>query len=326
MYFALSSGMGKTCVVKTLVTDSTKDAAEFIKHGGLAAFPTETVYGLGADIFNEDAIREIFKAKGRPSDNPLIAHVADFNQIDKLTDDLTASARSLLREFSPGPLTVVVRSSPAVPRVVRAGLETIGIRLPRLELARNFLAACGGPVAAPSANISGRPSPTTWQAVLEDLNGRIDCVLQGPESEIGLESTVVDCTGETPVVLRAGSISLEQLRGLIPEIGMYSENCDATPRSPGMKHRHYSPSGKVVIGNKGSNGKKSSFIGISNPTDGFDHLLVCKDIDEYARSLYEFFRESDRLGIQSIYCEPVAETGIGLALMDRIRRAAESVG
>ncbi len=316
--------MRETLFVKTLLTNSAEEAAAIIRRGGVVAFPTETVYGLGANIFDEEAIAKVFQAKGRPADNPLIAHVADENQIKLLTDDLTPAAERLLQAFAPGPLTVVVCRSSAVPVIATAGLDTIGIRMPRLPLAREFLAACGVPVAAPSANLSGRPSPTTWKAVLEDLDGRIDCLLQGSTSEIGLESTVVDCTGEIPVVLRAGAVSIEEMRQVIPEIQFSADSDAETPRSPGLKHRHYSPNAEVVIGTTGVIADSSAFIGLQQPAGEFSVIRICKDPEEYARSLYEFFRECDRAGIGTIYCEPVVESGIGIALMDRIKRAAES--
>jgi L-threonylcarbamoyladenylate synthase len=310
--------------VETLLTNSPEQAAAFIRRGGLAAFPTETVYGLGANIFNQSALARIFEAKGRPADNPLIAHVANAGQVDLLTSDLTPSARILLDTFAPGPITVVVRKSAEVPLMATAGLDTIGIRIPRLPIAREFLKACGVPVAAPSANLSGRPSPTRWRAVMDDLNGRIDCILQGAEAEIGLESTVVDCTGESPVVLRAGSVSLEQIREVIPNVSQFSASDTESFRSPGMKYRHYSPRARVVLDLPTSTDASSGFIGLRTPSSGeFGHATICGDVSEYARSLYEFFRECDRLGIQTIYCEPVSEDGIGMALMDRIRRAAD---
>jgi L-threonylcarbamoyladenylate synthase len=310
--------------VQTQITSSPEKAAAVIKRGGLVAFPTETVYGLGADIFNQEAVAKIFDAKARPTDNPLIAHIADLGQVQLLSDNLTESARLLLGAFAPGPLTVVVQRSAAVPLIATAGLETIGIRMPRLQIAREFLGACENPIVAPSANISGRPSPTSYTAVLEDLSGVIDCILQGSDSEIGLESTVVDCTGECSVVLRAGSISIEQLREVIPDTQLSSGSDFASPRSPGLKHRHYSPRAKVVMGPGDSSAANSAFIGLNFPIGTFDHLRICTDLNEYARSLYEFFRECDRIGIKTIYCEPVAEKGIGMALMDRIKRAAEA--
>ncbi len=180
--------------MKTIVTDSAREAAEVIRSGGLAAFPTETVYGLGADIFNREALGRIFEAKGRPQDNPLIAHIGRPEQMAMLAEEVSDSAQRLMERFFPGPLTVVVKRTEAVPDIATAGLDSIGVRMPGNDLAREFISLCGTPIAAPSANLSGRPSPTTWEAVLEDLDGRIDCILKGESTEIGLESTVVDCT------------------------------------------------------------------------------------------------------------------------------------
>ena len=311
---------------------SPDEAAEFIKRGALVAFPTETVYGLGANVFDEAAVRKIFDAKGRPADNPLIAHVADVEQISLLASSITESARKFVATFFPGPLTVVLKKSPKVPHIATAGLDTVGVRMPRAELAHQFLSACGTPVAAPSANISGRPSPTTWQAVAEDLNGRIDCILQGDATDIGLESTVVDCTSDVPMILRSGSVSIEQLRVIAPETQVYKHDEVGVPKSPGLRHRHYSPRAKVVVGylksetsdlEIGLRESSRAYIGMSERGQSFETRKICKSVEEYAHSLFEFFRESDRLGIETIYCEAVEETGIGQALMDRLRRAAE---
>ena len=311
--------------MQTHLTDSPIKAAEFIRKGGIVAFPTETVYGLGADVFNEPAIRLIFRAKNRPADNPLIAHIGDLDQIDRLASSITGHARKLIDSFFPGPLTVVLARSPDVPYSATAGLDTIGVRMPRHGVAREFLKACGTPVVAPSANISGSPSPTTWQAVYEDLNGRIDCVLKGEATEIGLESTVVDCTGEIPLLLRSGAVSLEELRTVVPEVQLYTPRAGERPRSPGLKHRHYSPKAHVLViasGEMAADAQASAYIGVSVPADKFGYVMVCRDPDDYARSLFEFFRECDRRGVTNIYCEAVEETGIGRALMDRVRRAA----
>ncbi len=314
----------KLLAVKTLLTNSPGAAAAIIKRGGLVAFPTETVYGLGAAIFDEAAIEKVFEAKGRPSDNPLIAHVANESQIMQLTDDLTPAAESLLKAFAPGPLTVVVRKSKLVPASATAGLDTIGIRMPRLRLAREFLSLCEVPVVAPSANLSGRPSPTTWEAVFEDLDGRIDCILQGMSSEIGLESTVVDCTEDTPIVLRAGAVSIEQLQEILPTIRLSDDKDIEKPRSPGLKHRHYSPMADVVIWTGGAVKPNSAYIGLNRADTSFEFERIFPTVDEYAQSLYEFFRECDRAGINTIYCERVPEIGLGTAVMDRIRRASEA--
>src|SRR5580765_7032200 len=188
--------------MQTVITNSPLEAAAFIKLGGIVAFPTETVYGLGANVFDELAVAKIFEAKQRPADNPLIAHVALAEQIGELVTGISSFAHLFIDSFFPGPLTLVLKKSEQVPGIATAGLDTIGIRMPRFELAHQFLVACGTPVVAPSANLSGRPSPTTWQAVAEDLEGRIDCILQAATTEIGIESTVVDCTSEVPTVLR----------------------------------------------------------------------------------------------------------------------------
>lgn len=314
--------------MKTNRTESPTAAAVFIRNGGLVAFPTETVYGLGASVFDANAVAKIFEAKRRPADNPLIAHVANLEQVRELTTEIGDNARKLIDTFFPGPLTIVLNKADPVPMIATAGLETIGVRMPRHELAREFLNSCGVPVVAPSANISGRPSPTTWQAVLEDLDGRIDCILQGEATEIGLESTVVDCTGEVPILLRQGAVSLEQLRGVLPETIAFEPAEGAVVRSPGLKHRHYSPRAKVVLADLRSEisdlrSESSAFIGIGKPKAVFERELICRSIEEYAHSLFEFFRECDRAGIKTIYCEEVSEIGIGGALMDRLRRAAE---
>lgn len=314
--------------METLVTDSIDEAAAVIRRGGLVAFPTETVYGLGADVFNESAIARIFEAKMRPADNPLIAHVADKGQIATLGRDFTFAAGKLMGSFFPGPLTVVVKRSERVPDAATVGLETIGIRMPRFEIAQKFIAACGVPIVAPSANLSGRPSPTTWQAVYEDLNGRIDCILRGEPTEIGLESTVVDCTTEVPVLLRLGSVSLERLQQVVPS-ARASVPCDlAEPRSPGMRHKHYAPRAKIEIVDSPSDAAeandRTAFIGLNASGRAFRLERDCQTVDEYAHELFEFFRECDRSGVDTIYCQRVPETSMGAALMDRLRRAAEN--
>lgn len=321
--------------MQTTITTSAIEAAASIKRGGIVAFPTETVYGLGANVFDAAAVAKIFEAKRRPADNPLIAHIAVLDQIDMLAMDITESAKTLIEEFFPGPLTVVLRKRNTVPLIATAGLDTIGIRMPAFGLANEFLRACDVPVVAPSANLSGRPSPTTWEAVLEDLDGRIDCILKGEPTEIGIESTVVDCTSDVPVLLRAGSVSLEQLRSVIPETRALQTDLSEPARSPGLLHRHYSPAAKVVlvegseifdlkfeISDDGS--PRSSFIGLRRPDANFELVKQCDSINEYAHSLFEFFRDCDRRGIETIYCESVDDSGIGAALMDRLRRAAEA--
>lgn len=312
--------------MKTVITESTKEAAGFIARGGVVAFPTETVYGLGADIYNDSAIRRVFAAKGRPSDNPLIAHISNTGQIETIADSVSDDAQTLIERFFPGPLTIVVEKSDHIPDIATAGLVTVGIRMPDHQLALELISACRTPLVAPSANLSGRPSPTTWQAVLEDLEGRIDCILKGEPTEHGIESTVVDCTGPVPQVLRLGSISIEKLQEVVP--GAYVASTPATdkPKSPGLRHRHYSPTAKVVIYGKTAldqQMKPLGFIGLTDPFGEFSEKLICDSVESYARSLFEFFRRCDRNGIQTVFCEPVKGDDIGAALMDRIQRAAE---
>jgi len=311
---------------RTLLTRSAAEAAAIIRRGGVVAFPTETVYGLGADAFDQNAVRKIFEAKNRPPDNPLIIHIGDRAQIEMLAKEVPESAAALIDRFFPGPLTVVLKKKDAVPLIVSAGLETVGIRMPGNEITSAFLKECGVPVAAPSANISGRPSPTDWRAVQEDLDGRIDCILQGEATEVGIESTVVDCTKPVLKILRPGAVSIEELRRVVPAIRASDLDADDAAASPGLRHKHYSPAAAVVIVRRGSeidDLKDSGFIGLVSPNSTAAKALVCSTPKEYASKLFSFFRECDRAGIAKIYCEEVPEEGIGTALMDRLRRAAE---
>ncbi len=313
--------------METVLTTSPLLAAQLIRRGEVVAFPTETVYGLGANVFDEAAIGKIFQAKGRPADNPLIAHLANLEQIETLTTQMPASAAQLIAAFFPGPLTLVLPKHPDVPLLATAGLPTIGVRMPRHKLALEFIGACGVPLVAPSANLSGRPSPTTWQAVQADLDGRIACILQGEQTEVGLESTVVDCTGDAPVILRAGALTLEQLQTVIPASRRASPHDTATPKSPGLKYRHYSPQARVVLVAEVAGltaNSTAAFIGLHAPPrlDEFRCAKLCASVAEYAHELFRFFRECDSLGVEEIVCEVVPEHGLGLALMDRIKRAA----
>ena len=313
--------------MKTLLTTSLQRAAEFIERGGIVAFPTETVYGLGANVFDENAIANIFAAKRRPNDNPLIAHVGSLEQIETLVSEITLSAEKFIAAFFPAPLTLVLPKAARVPLIATANLGTIGVRMPQNQRALEFLRVCGTPLVAPSANLSGKPSPTNWQAVLEDLDGRIDCILQGEMTQIGLESTVVDCTSNVPLILRCGAVTLENLCEIIPETRLFRASKNEPPKSPGLKHRHYSPSAKVVLESgkwKVKNGKRKAFIGLDKPDEHFALIKICASVEEYAHEVFAFFRECDRRNIATIYCQTVSEKGIGLALMDRLRRASEN--
>lgn len=316
--------------MQAVLTTSPREAAEFIRRGRLVAFPTETVYGLGAKAFDAEAVARIFRAKERPADNPLIAHVGSVEQIELLASKIPPSAEKFIEAFFPAPLTLVLRKTKKVPLIATAGLETIGVRMPRNTLAQEFLRFCRTPVVAPSANLSGKPSPTRWQAVFEDLYHRIDCILQGEATEIGLESTVVDCTKSAPLILRAGAISLEQLRAIVPETRVYEPKKGEAVRSPGLKHRHYSPNARVVLisdsGFRVSDAElqdSRAFIGLNTPAEKFDLVKICATPEEYAHEVFAFFRRCDKDLIKTIYCETIPEKGIGAALMDRLRRASE---
>jgi L-threonylcarbamoyladenylate synthase len=311
--------------VTTHLTTSPTDAAARIRRGQIVAFPTETVYGLGADAFNPEAVRRIFAAKGRPSDNPLIVHIHDLAQVDDLAATVPDAAATLLEHFVPGPLTLILPKRPTVPDVVTGGLDTVGIRMPRHPVAQVFLEACACPVAAPSANRSGRPSPTTWEAVLADLDGRISCILKGDRTPVGLESTVVDCTEVPPLVLRAGAITLEQLQAVWPSVRLSPDVHTAKRRSPGTRYRHYAPRAHICLvdhPDEAEAAPDTAYIGLDAPSDTFGLHLACDDLDDYAHELFDFFRRCDAADIATIYAQRVQERGLGVALMDRLRRAA----
>ena len=311
--------------MQTMLTDSCEIAASYILAGEVVAFPTETVYGLGANIFDEAAIKKIFLAKGRPGDNPLIAHIGKLADLHLLARHLPRVAEQFIERFFPGPLTLVLPKQPTVSSLATAGLETIGIRMPNHPTALRLIQTCGVPLVAPSANLSGRPSPTTWQAVQTDLDGRIACLLKGEQAEVGLESTVVDCSGATPVLLRAGAITLEQLQAVVPTTQLAPHAAGEPARSPGLKYKHYAPQARVEIAADPMTTlapADAAYIGLHSPTTTFKRLQLCRSVEEYAHLLFWFFRACDEAGVQVIYCEAVSETGLGLALMDRIKRAA----
>jgi L-threonylcarbamoyladenylate synthase len=316
-------------VMQTILTSDPLFAAQFVRAGEIVAFPTETVYGLAANIFAQAAINKIFLAKGRPTDNPLIAHVSSITDIQQVAASISPAAEKFIAHFFPGPLTVVLPKQPTVPQIATAGLSTIGVRMPDHALAQAFIKACGVPLVAPSANLSGKPSPTTWQAVHADLAGKIAAILQGEQTIVGLESTVVDCTSEVPLLLRAGGITLEQLQAVVPDTKIAKINHDAPARSPGLKYRHYAPTAKVMLVRDSaelSEINNAAFIGLHQPMNAeqFRRLKICQSYEEYAHLLFSFFRECDAAGVEKIFCEAVAETGLGLALMDRLRRAAQN--
>ncbi|MDZ4848586.1 MAG: L-threonylcarbamoyladenylate synthase [Pirellulaceae bacterium] len=310
-------------------------AAEILRRGGTVAFPTETVYGLGADATNASAIQALFTAKGRPSDNPLIVHLRHVEQLNACCRVIPDVAYRFMAAFCPGPLTIVLPKQPSIVDGVTAGLDTVAVRFPSHPTAQKILEAAGLPIAAPSANQSGRPSATTWQAVLEDLDGRIDAVMCDGATDIGLESTVLDLSQSHPIILRHGAITLEQLRDVEPTTSLRSSLDSNRPNSPGLRHRHYQPRCNVVLCDGPDEIKertsrqevkhsKTAYIGLSAPNGDREIAMLkhCQSLDDYARFFFDFFRQCDAAGIETIYCQRVEEVGLGRAMMDRLRRAA----
>ena len=311
----------------TLLTKDYAAAAALIRQGKLVAFPTETVYGLGADVHRQESVRRLYEVKGRPADNPLIVHLGNLEQLDQVAADLSDEAALLVENFFPGPLTIVLQKHNAIPSAVTAGLNTVAVRMPAHPLAQRFLQECDRLVAAPSANRSGRPSGTTWQAVHDDLGGSISAILQDEHSHKGIESTVVDCSKKVPTLLRPGATTLEDLLEVIPQLRLSPSTEEVVVRSPGMRHRHYSPNTEVIAvttPNKAIPGAKHAYIGLSDVVNpgGFGACHIAADITNYAKMLFTFFRKCESAGIHTIFCEEVPPDGLGRALMDRIRRAA----
>ena len=324
-----------------------KQAASIISNGGLVAFPTETVYGLGANGLDDVAARRIFAAKGRPADNPLILHIAEQAEIRPLVKSVPANAVALMNAFWPGPLTVVLERSELVPDAVTGGLDTVAIRLPRSLIARRLIQAAGVPIAAPSANASGRPSPTTAQAVWFDLAGKLDMILDGGQCDVGLESTVVDCTTPVPTLLRPGGITREMLLAVLGELELDRNLSDQTsaPRSPGMKYTHYAPAAPMILIDAlppadtvklllrevnlalAAGKRVGAVTSVETAALLPETVLVAVygprgDKEQMAGNVYECLRRFDKSPVDLIFGEAVDEVGIGLAIMNRLRKAA----
>lgn len=317
----------RSAVAHTHLTTVPKEAAAVLRDGGLVAFPTETVYGLGADAFQPAAVRRIFEAKERPANNPLIVHLHARTQLSDVVASVPPVAEALMERFWPGPLTLILPKHPDLPKIVTAGLKTVGVRRPRLPLTQRFLAACDTPVPAPSANRSGRPSPTHWRAVAADLEGRIECILQGGRTEAGLESTVVDCTTVPPAVLRPGAISVEAVRECVGRASVPPPDDSTAPRSPGTQHRHYAPAAQVRLVDTPAEAVPApahAYIGLDAPADpaAFARTHVAADCAAYAHDLFHYFRACDAAGMAIIFAQTVPPAGLGRALNDRLRRAA----
>ncbi len=314
-------------------------AASIIRNGGLVAFPTETVYGLGADAMNENAVRKIFEAKGRPADNPCIVHVDSHDMLDRVASSVGAKAERLIEKFWPGPLTLVLERKPEVAPSVSAGLATVAVRMPGNRIALELIRVARTPIAAPSANASGRPSPTTAAHVLEDLGGRIDLILDGGTTNIGIESTVLDVTSDPPMILRPGWITQEMLSEAVGPIERAASG-EKLRRSPGTRHRHYSPRARVILIEHGSpdfieqvckTHLKEGAVGFIGHTPvaidaaDFHSIQLGSTARDYAYSIYAALRELDERNPSVVVIEGIFEQGEGTAVMDRLRRASSEV-
>jgi L-threonylcarbamoyladenylate synthase len=321
-------------------------AADVLRQGGLVAFPTETVYGLGANGLDPRAVARIFAAKGRPADNPLILHIAERHEVDKLARKVPANAKALMEKYWPGPLTVVLARTGIVPDIVTGGLDTVAIRLPASSVARELIRLAGVPVAAPSANTSGRPSPTTAQDVMADLAGKIEVIIDAGPCGIGVESTVVDCTTPVPTLLRPGGVTLEMLMETLGEVEVDPALAgeDFAPKSPGMKYTHYAPAAPMVLF-EGEAGKAAAALASEAErllatgkrvgavtTLETARLLASRvaavnlgsreNAEEAAANLYSALRYFDGEKVDVILAEGLPEAGLGLAVMNRMRKAA----
>ena len=319
-----------------------KKAADLIKEGALVAFPTETVYGLGADGLNNEACKKIFKAKGRPADNPLILHISHISMLDNLVEEISESHRKLF-DLWPGPMTLIFKKSRLIPEAVTAGGDTVAIRFPSDEIARALISQANTPIAAPSANISGRPSPTKADDVYQDMDGIIPLIIDGGESNIGIESTVIDLSGESPTILRPGYYTYEFLKEILPDMRLDDSLVDSTkiPKSPGQKYKHYAPKAnlRVFIGENvpdylldlaeeyKSQGKKVGILAFDEDKDKFASYPYISlgsriDLSTMSHVLFSSLREMDRLKVDIILAEGVRENHLGKSIMNRMKKAA----
>lgn len=324
-----------------------EEAAQLIRSGELVAFPTETVYGLGADALNPQASKKIYAAKGRPSDNPLIVHIAKFEDLEEIAKEVPQEAKKLADAFWPGPLTMIVNKNEKVPYETTGGMDTVAIRMPDHPAALELIRQSGCLIAAPSANTSGRPSPTLAEHVAEDLGGRIPMILDGGEVGIGIESTIIDLTEKIPMILRPGYITKEMLEAVIGTVqtdpGIIAADSTKKPKAPGMKYRHYAPKANLMLidGTKcavvdkineltdamHSEGKKVGIIGTDETVASYRGDMVLsigarEDEDAIARHLYKLLREFDEADVDVIYSESFATPRIGQAIMNRLLKAA----
>lgn len=324
-----------------------KKAANILKNNGLVAFPTETVYGLGANALKEECVKKIYLAKGRPSDNPLIVHISEIEEVYKIALNIPKQAIDLMNRFWPGALTIVIKKNNIIPNATSGGLDTVAIRLPNNNIARALIKECGFPIAAPSANISGKPSPTTANHVFKDLNGKIDMVIDGGGCEFGLESTVIEVLEDKVTILRPGNITKEMIEEVCENVfidkAILEKDFEDLPKAPGMKYKHYSPKGEITIINGTlentsekilsflSQDKENSIAILSEETikkyKEFEKYKILnigsiKNKEKIGKNLFAILRECDNLNIKKIYIESFDEYGVGFAIMNRLKKAA----
>lgn len=322
-----------------------KEAAEILRNGGTVVFPTETVYGLGADALSEKAAKKIYKAKGRPSDNPLIVHISSTKELEKIVANIPESAYKLMDKFWPGPLTIIFNKSELVPKGTTGGLETVAVRMPNHSVALEIIKASETSIAAPSANISGRPSPTSGDHVIEDLNGRVDMIIDSGVVGIGIESTIVDVTSEPPMILRPGYITLEMIQEVIGAVAVDNFKEGEKPKAPGMKYRHYAPKGEMAIysGEIEKVVKKINELAKEKLEQGFKVGIIAtqesKNLYKYgevfsignresgkeiAKNLYAVLRAFDTMEVDFIFSESFSDSNLGQAIMNRLIKASSN--
>ncbi|QZY57386.1 L-threonylcarbamoyladenylate synthase [Crassaminicella profunda] len=332
---------------ESIEKDELKAPAEVLKNGGTVAFPTETVYGLGANALDEKAVKKIFEAKGRPSDNPLIVHISKIEEIDPLVEEIPENAKKIMEKFWPGPITIILKRSHRIPDVITAGLDTVAIRMPSHPIANKLIEMSGVPVAAPSANLSGKPSPTKAEHVIHDLKGKVDVIISGGSCEVGLESTVVDATGSIPMILRPGGVTKEHLEEIFEKVevdqAIEEGGMDLIPKSPGMKYTHYSPKAEVVIiagavekvveeinqlkKEKEKLGLRVGIMCTDETKKSYKEGVVIsmgsrKDVATIANSLFATLRQFDEKEVDIIYAESIEQKLLGHAVMNRMIKAA----
>lgn len=321
-----------------LLKDTEEDiriAAKIIEQGGLVAFPTETVYGLGANAMDADAVRKIYEAKGRPADNPTIVHIAEREELGQVTFLVTEDMKTLMDRFWPGPMTMIVPRGEYIPYVTTGNLETVGVRMPENEVARELIRRSGCPIAAPSANLSGKPSPTTAQHVIDDLDGRIDAVIQSGPCRIGIESTVIDMTGKIPMILRPGYITKKDFEDALGQEILLDptlnrkprEGEDFHPKAPGMKYRHYAPRAEMIIF-KGDRIRVEAAIDQERAErEALGQKVFVIDFDEdretvAAHEIFAMLRQADREGADVILAAALPQRGVGFSVMNRMLKSA----